>query len=83
MGGGGARSRSRIAGSGGRVVDLPAATGRVADGAARKDNSGSWMANNTYSGETAFWQDELWTDFEKSNSIRYKKVSGIPQVGYK
>ena len=29
------------------------------------------------------WQDELWTDFEKSNIFRYKKVLGIPQVGYK
>ena len=31
-GGGGARSRSRIAGSGGRASLRPAATGRVADG---------------------------------------------------
>ena len=33
MRGGGARSRSRIAGSGGRTGLLPVATGRVADGA--------------------------------------------------
>ena len=32
LGGGGARSRSRIAGSGGRASLRPAATGRVADG---------------------------------------------------
>ena len=40
MGGGGARSRSRIAGSDGRVGLLPAATGWVADGAGPMKTTG-------------------------------------------
>ena len=40
-GGGGARSRSRIAGSGGRASLRPAATGRVDGGGPMKTNEGS------------------------------------------
>ena len=41
LGGGGARSRSRIAGSGGRASLRPAATGRVDGGGPMKTNEGS------------------------------------------
>ena len=40
LGGGGARSRSRIAGSGGRASLRPAATGRVDGGGPMKTNEG-------------------------------------------
>ena len=47
MGGGGARSRSRIAGSGGRAGLLPAATGRVADGAGPMKTTGDVKTEST------------------------------------
>ena len=48
LGGGGARSRSRIAGSGGRAVTgLPAATGRVADGAGPMKTTGHVKTEST------------------------------------
>ena len=47
MGGGGARSRSRIAGSGGRAGLLPAATGRVADGAGPMKTTGHVKLEST------------------------------------
>ena len=46
-GGGGARSRSRIAGSGGRAGLLPAATGRVADGAGPMKTTGHVKTEST------------------------------------
>ena len=46
-GGGGARSRSRIAGSGGRTGLLPAATGRVADGAGPMMTTGHVKTEST------------------------------------
>ena len=48
MGGGdGARSRSRIAGSGGRVGLRPAATGRVANGAGPMETTGHVKTEST------------------------------------
>ena len=47
MGGGGARSRSRIAGSGGRAGLLSTATGRVADGAGPMKTTGHVKTEST------------------------------------
>ena len=47
MGGGSARSRSRIAESGGRAGLLPAATGRVADGAGPMKTTGHVKTEST------------------------------------
>ena len=59
-GGGGARSRSRIAGSGGRASLRPAATGRVADG---ETAAGQWrrmkgQGQYTYMCDTSPWKSK-------------------------
>ena len=46
-GGGGARSRSRIAGSGGRAGLLPSATGRLADGGGPMKTTGHVKTEST------------------------------------